>query len=374
MEDDMAAFPRRQNRRVFTILACLWCAVRGNLVQQTCRPVCVGRDCLTVNKVKVDFKTAEESCRHSKGELLQFHSEMDQQLILETEFLENVWIGLRLPTGVCSDLSAPLRGYKWTSGTENWNFNESLSSWKEDIKVCSPHCVSLSDDHKWMEKLCSEEAEGFLCRTDHKDACWAEEVSKQVVFQSSKGCTTGPCQQVCQDVKGGYICSCSVGFLPNKNHPERCERYCPGQKCPAICEGTGSCVCPDGFLLDEEKNECEDINECDFDQCDQDCRNTFGSFMCSCRKGFVLKNQVRCIKEDSEDSNVSTVAIGFVKPSTHNNMLKKSSAPAGSFLWIWAVLVAAVVVFILIIRVHVVNCQRRRQQANANANANVDNV
>ena len=35
---------------------------------------------------------------------------------------------------------------------------------------------------------------------------------------------------------------------------------------------------------------CKDINECrnQIDECDQDCKNMVGSYVCSCSSGFIL--------------------------------------------------------------------------------------
>lgn len=336
---------------------------RGFCMKKTsiCMPFCKGGDCITLNQERVDFETAKEACHDRNGELVSFQPETYESIldIFSQELHEDFWIGLRLPAGACSNLSAPLRGYKWTSGSTNESFTPSTSTWRDSVKVCSPHCVSLSGDRKWTERLCSEKTNGFVCRTKHKDACQAQEVSDEIVFQSSEGCVSGPCEHQCTDVKGGYKCSCFRGYIPNSKDPRRCELHCSQEKCPAMCDrNTGtSCLCPNGFLLDGKF--CVDINECLMDQCDQECQNTFGSFVCSCKKGFVLKNQVKCI---SEGFVVSTPIISeFVKPAS-NNTQKGSSASSGRFLWIWIFVAVAVLVLIFVIRFYVVKRQKRREQ------------
>ncbi len=353
----------------------------GFSMKQTdnCRPFCTESDCITVHQDRVDFKTAEESCRDRNGELVTFQSETDENIlhILSQEFNGNFWIGLRLPFGACSNLSAPLRGYEWTSGSIHRSFIPSFGTWNDDVKVCSPHCVSLSNNQKWAERLCSVKTDGFLCKTKHKDACQAQELSDPTVFQSSQGCSAGPCEHTCTVVKGGYKCSCFRGYIPDSKEPWRCKMHCAQQRCPAICERNtdSSCFCPDGFLKDD--GFCEDIDECSTGECDQECNNTFGSFVCSCRKGFVLKNQVKCIKAvDSERFVITTpVAVGFGKPAADDNTLKESSAPAHGFLWIWIFGAVAVVVFIVVIRFYVIKRQKRREQnSNQQSTAPVDNI
>lgn len=334
----------------------------------TCRPFCTGSDCITLHQDSVDFQTAEEACRDQPGELVTFQLDEDHHILdsLSQELHGNFWIGLRLPAGACSNLSTPLRGYESASGPIHRSFIPSFSTWKDNVKVCSPRCVSLSNDQKWTERFCSDKTDGFLCRTKHKDACRAQELSDVNVFQSSEGCSSGPCEHTCTDVKGGYKCSCFRGYIPDSKNPRQCKIHCAQQKCPIVCDRNSDCYCPDGFLKSDKF--CEDMDECSMDGCDQECRNTFGSFVCSCREGFELKDQVKCIK-------ATPIVVGFVKPAATNDTLKGSSAPAGGFVWIWIFVAVAVVVFIIAMRFYVVKRQKRREQnSNQHSSAAVDNI
>lgn len=342
----------------------------------TCRPFFDGNDCITVNQDRTDFKTAEEACRDRNGELLTFQHEPEEILldILSQELYGSFWIGLRLPPGACSNLSSPLRGYKWTSGNDHSSFIPPASAWRDSDKVCSPRCVSLSNDQKWTERLCSDRADGFLCRTKHNDACQAQEVSHSHVFQSSEDCSSGPCEQICTDVKGGFKCSCSAGFIPDSKNPRQCKMHCAQQKCRVICLPDG-CSCPNGFIRNGDY--CEDMDECSMDGCDQECKNTYGSFVCSCREGFVLKNEVRCIKATVSGSFVVTTPeiIALIKPAANNNTLKDSSASANSFLWIWIFIVMGVVVLIFVIRFYVLKHQKHREQnSNQQSSTQIDSM
>ena len=69
------------------------------------------------------------------------------------------------------------------------------------------------------------------------------------------------------------------------------------EPCPAPGSANYKIVCPGGpgFQPNEETVILEDINECGAmtGLCDNGrCSNTFGSFMCSCRTGYRLNNQV----------------------------------------------------------------------------------
>ncbi|KAK2826317.1 hypothetical protein Q5P01_020531 [Channa striata] len=328
----------------------------------TCRPICTGRNCITVNRDRVDFKTAKETCHNRNGELMTFQLETDMStlVILSQELLGNFWIGLHLPAGACSNLSAPLRGYEWTSDR---GLIPSFAPWKDSGEVSGPHCVSLSNDHKWTERPCTDKTDGFLCRATHKDACKAQALADPNTFKSSKGCSDSPCQHTCTDVKGGYVCSCLEGYVPDQKDLRLCIIHCGQKRCRPICERDNeSCYCAEGYLMSE--GFCEDINECLMDQCDQDCRNTNGSFVCSCKEGYKLEKQFKCIKaEDSESFDITTrVTEGFNEPAVNNNTLRTSSVSAGGFLWVWIFAAGAVLVLIFVVRFYVVRRLKLREQ------------
>lgn len=255
---------------------------------------------------------------------------------LSQELHGDFWIGLRLPAGACSNLSAPMRGYKWTTAGAGGTFIPSSATWRDTRVVCSPHCVSLSSDRKWTERLCEVKTDGYLCTAKRGDACHALELSDSTFFSGPEDCSTAPCEHKCTVVKGGFKCSCSKGFKPDSKDPRMCELHCGKEKCPVMCDkNTGeSCKCPSGYIIDGKV--CQDIDECSMNGCSQECKNTFGSFVCSCREGYVLKGQVECIK-------ATPVIEKVAKPAGDNSTLRGSSgATSGGFLWIWIVTAVAV--------------------------------
>jgi hypothetical protein len=51
------------------------------------------------------------------------------------------------------------------------------------------------------------------------------------------------------------------------------------------------CGCREGFqMISDSATNCEDIDECELQihNCQQDCSNTEGSYVCSCRAGYEL--------------------------------------------------------------------------------------
>ncbi|KAK3730033.1 hypothetical protein QZH41_009543, partial [Actinostola sp. cb2023] len=127
------------------------------------------------------------------------------------------------------------------------------------------------------------------------------------------------CQHICENGFGTFRCLCRSGFyLQNDN------KYCkdvdecslPTTTCPAdhYCvnaPGTYSCRrdCDKGYARSANGN-CEDVNECKAfstkpksqDPCTHTCVNSIGSFKCSCKNGYELKNGKcedidECVKE-----------------------------------------------------------------------------
>ncbi|XP_015230429.1 PREDICTED: thrombomodulin-like [Cyprinodon variegatus] len=334
--------------------ALLFVAMEAGLgLKQACLPVCSGDDCITVNRARLDFDSAEEVCRRKNGELLTLQTDTYQRIFktLAEALPGNFWIGLRLSGGSCSNLSEPLRGYKWTSGSEKKTLNWSAVIWADERNVCPPYCVSVSQHGTWTERACSVKADGFLCRTREKNFCW----EKEVFFKDSQGCIKGPCEQKCNDTEGGFKCSCFTGYIPDSSDPRRCRVHCPEQRCPSVCpEG---CHCPDGFVKNEEM--CEDINECENNGCHHGCVNTFGSFWCYCRPGFHLKENGNCYKAKSHHP------AELMTPTHKNTTLKGSSAPAGPFLWIWVVAAVTLVATVVLVRLYVVRRQKRRERSSS---------
>lgn len=323
-----------------------------------CLHACSEEECITANWDGVDFQSAEESCRNKNGELLTLPSETHQRIfeVLSKKLSGSFWIGLRLPAGSCRDPSAPLRGYRWTSG--NGTHSASSNIWTETSKLCSLPCVSLSDHQEWKESLCSDKTDGFLCRTQQQHACQ----EKEKTFKNPNGCKNGPCEHECTDVNGGYKCSCFKGYKPDRTSPRRCRLFCGQKSCPAVCDSPDRCSCPDGFILSGQT--CEDINECEMGQCSDDCLNSFGSFMCFCKEGFVLKDHVDCVPAaEAEGFDVTTPEAEFVQPATKNVTLRSAANPGAVFLWIWVLVALILVVSVFLIRFQVVKRQKLREQS-----------
>ena len=101
------------------------------------------------------------------------------------------------------------------------------------------------------------------------------------------------CHQVCNNNDGSYSCSCNAGYRLNGD-----GRTCGG-KWGCIIFGGGN-----GYNISDTLNkQSVDINECaeGTDMCAQNCRNTVGSYTCSCNTGYTLSsNQHGCLSKSTQ--------------------------------------------------------------------------
>ncbi|EZA47233.1 hypothetical protein DMN91_001353 [Ooceraea biroi] len=115
----------------------------------------------------------------------------------------------------------------------------------------------------------------------------------------------GPCQDTCRNRVGGYECSCDslVGTsLAADNHTCEHDKHigpCSVNNagCSHTCLSTMGrvfCLCPDGFMLEDDWKTCQDVNECSVpdlqtELCRFGCINTPGSYRCA--EPMELKDQ-----------------------------------------------------------------------------------
>ncbi|XP_011504764.1 PREDICTED: uncharacterized protein LOC105367693 [Ceratosolen solmsi marchali] len=108
----------------------------------------------------------------------------------------------------------------------------------------------------------------------------------------------GPCQDTCRNYPGGFACSCegrpdAVLAADNRTcqeveQPDTGPCNYENAGCSHTClasMGRVFCLCPDGFMLEDDWKTCQDVDECavpdlQTEVCRYGCVNTPGSYRC----------------------------------------------------------------------------------------------
>ncbi|KPU81706.1 uncharacterized protein Dana_GF20504, isoform D [Drosophila ananassae] len=141
-----------------------------------------------------------------------------------------------------------------------------------------PDCTSGEDE---VECHLQCDLGQFLCPTIQNETNHKICVHQKHICDGYRDCPSGedelncPKQQKCLD-------------------PMQCE-----QLCIKTSLGIDECACRLGYLMDQNRINCTDIDECQYltsPVCSQKCRNTIGSFICSCETGYILRPDLRSCK------------------------------------------------------------------------------
>uniref|UniRef100_A0A3B3ILB6 Thrombomodulin n=1 Tax=Oryzias latipes TaxID=8090 RepID=A0A3B3ILB6_ORYLA len=271
-------------------------------------------------------------------------------LLLLTNSNGEFWIGLHR-LGDCPDPEKKLRGFQWVTNDEETNYTNWSPSF--DSSCSSPSCVHVSTRNslQWVQAPCDGKATGFVCARGNSCPELEAEQTGDACMDVDE-CALGPCEHICVNVVGSYVCLCSDGHRVSPKSPDKCDIYCNKEECPAKCDPNNmfQCFCPDGFLLEERGTSmiCVDIDECQSFSCDQDCKNTYGSYECSCYPGFTLTKRGGC-KEDNEEngtegsglitpiSDATSPFVPFPDPTRSPSGVTPGGL-GGIIVWVWLVL------------------------------------
>ncbi|KAL4219338.1 Mucin-4 [Mactra antiquata] len=121
----------------------------------------------------------------------------------------------------------------------------------------------------------------------------------------------GLCSDICVDIETSFYCDCYNGFKLsndllncqecNITHTwgNNCENQCNCDFRSLYCDSLTGCVCSQGWtgsLCNIDVNECDSSDVCTGNQ---QCYNTLGSYICSCKPGYILdQHSLQCIDID----------------------------------------------------------------------------
>lgn len=191
---------------------------------------------------------------------------------------------------------------------------------KEGFKLAADgrSCVDFNDctDPRQCpgeNSRCVNTAGGFQC------VCKDGYKYKGGVCVDVDECMSAPCEHVCDNRPGSYVCSCYSGYKEDPEEPHRCKLHCGVEECPAECDPNDmyQCFCPEGYILEERQQNsvCLDIDECSSFYCDQDCENTYGSYVCICSPGYKLVDNYKCVKTADEPDTDEGSGASSTPPS-----------------------------------------------------------
>ncbi|XP_068178744.1 nephronectin isoform X1 [Antennarius striatus] len=170
--------------------------------------------------------------------------------------------------------------------------------WRNVNGVCQPVCKKSCVNGRCIGRekcLCSRGYKGHFCDEDVNEC----------------GSPERPCSQRCMNTHGSYRCYCEPGYtLGADGYTCNRKAACFSLHCQYGCQmetgGEMRCLCPPNLHLAADNKTCEDVDECrwDVEVCPssrQTCKNTFGSFVCICKDGFVvgtLQGSAQCRDKD----------------------------------------------------------------------------
>ncbi|XP_010877746.2 complement component C1q receptor [Esox lucius] len=156
----------------------------------------------------------------------------------------------------------------------------------------------------YAEITCSGNVQTSICNLMDGFYSWTSPGPFCASGKPSCGYKNGGCDQLCLDGDDGDVsCGCKDGYVLDPDRKScSLKDYCYRSPCQHQCVSglTGfSCVCPNGFQLDEKGFGCIDVDECQNNSCDgHDCINTQGSFTCKCKDGYkMVEGKCRDIDE-----------------------------------------------------------------------------
>uniref|UniRef100_A0A8C1U4U7 Si:ch211-194g2.4 n=1 Tax=Cyprinus carpio TaxID=7962 RepID=A0A8C1U4U7_CYPCA len=172
-------------------------------------------------------------------------------------------------------------------------------------------CYGWRNVNGVCQPICKKPCENGFCVGPDRCSCMKGYKGKNCNEDVNEcGLPMRPCSHSCMNTIGSYRCFCNRGYTLDTDGKSCIKQLnCTSLHCQFGCQierdGEMGCLCPPGLYLAPDNRTCKDTNECDglSHTCTerQSCRNTFGSFICVCKDGYVLgtiQDAVTCRDKD----------------------------------------------------------------------------
>ncbi|XP_021326894.2 nephronectin isoform X3 [Danio rerio] len=159
-------------------------------------------------------------------------------------------------------------------------------------------CYGWRNINGVCQPICKRPCENGFCIGPDRCSCMEGYKGKDCSEDVNEcGLPERPCSHSCMNTMGSYRCFCNNGHTLDTDGKSCIKKLdCISLRCQFGCQIDRNhevgCVCPPGLQLAPDYRTCKDINECDDPShtCTehQSCKNTFGSYTCVCKGGFIL--------------------------------------------------------------------------------------
>ncbi|CAK9301387.1 unnamed protein product [Gordionus sp. m RMFG-2023] len=173
-----------------------------------------------------------------------------------------------------------------------------------DLKVCPPgfyldifgDCVDI-DECKQLDichegQVCMNEQGSYKCKNTKCHLGYQMDEDRNCIDIDECQIGIHNCHggQICSNLKGGFNCDC-----PPNHYFDRDYNQCKINRVIGCDPYKNNCGCASGFQL-SRYSECIDIDEClNTTLCEHSCSNTRGSYICQCKDGYRLnENKHNC--------------------------------------------------------------------------------
>ena len=195
---------------------------------------------------------------------------------------------------------------------------ECMKGFRDKGRICTEyHCTNQTHNETRMSEANATASTQELC------TCVGEYLNTGRICEDIDECKWGlfhcpPSAPICQNLIGGYECKCDAVDNSSCDSVNPCDSSNNTCNDEMTCIAVGIehyCVCPEGYIEDQNATGCIDIDECIYPQfygsCDPDadCVNLNGSYECQCRPGFFQSGD-SCFEIDECNGTISQTLTG----------------------------------------------------------------